>query len=166
MGAAPVTGVFELDPRPAPLGEDDLHAQGKFIRPSLWAKVAAAALDEDAVELWEQTLKEASDSGWMEGPFTWDQLNSEYGESWIPVRRFGLRQKDKLRSIDDLSECGVNPAWTVMEKISLSALDEATWLCMAVMRASRNDGEIAFAKSDGNVLRGKLHLFSFLLLGM
>ena len=63
-----------------------------------------------------------------------------FGKDWLPCRRFGLWQRNKLRAIDDLTESAVNQAWEVMERVSLPALDEIGWLCMAIMKvaASRN----------------------------
>ncbi|CAE7253423.1 unnamed protein product, partial [Symbiodinium sp. CCMP2456] len=46
-----------------------------------------------------------------------------------------------------------------MERISLRALDELTWACVAIMRACISKGEIFFRKSDGSTVSGPLHAY-------
>ncbi|CAE7216557.1 unnamed protein product [Symbiodinium sp. CCMP2592] len=64
-----------------------------------------------------------------------------------------------LRQDAECEKNAVNQAWTVMERIGLRALDEITWACMALMRASLGRREVFFRKSDGSVLSGPLHSY-------
>ena len=52
-------------------------------------------------QLYETTLVEAGKKGWLEGPIQPSQIDDYMGDNWLPVRRFGVLQKDKLRPIND-----------------------------------------------------------------
>ena len=60
------------------------------------------SVDDDSVELWEKTCKEA-DGRLLRGPFTVSEVDQLFPEGWTPVRRFGVRQSSgettKLRPI-------------------------------------------------------------------
>ena len=53
--------------------------------------------------VYEKTLEER-DSGWLRGPVCFNEL----GPGCVLSRRFGLRQPNKIRLIDDLSKSGIN----------------------------------------------------------
>ncbi|CAE7216565.1 pol [Symbiodinium sp. CCMP2592] len=110
VGEAKVTGIFEVDPKPSSMSVDELLDHAKFLKPALWGKVSGDASHPDDQELWDLTCAEADEKGWLHGPYTWEQLQNMFDSKWIPVRRFSIRQKNKLRPIDDLSENAVNQA--------------------------------------------------------
>lgn len=59
--------------------------------------------------------------GWLHGPLCEDEVPSD-----APIsRRFGLKQKHKVRLIDDFSESSVNQAVTVTETPVLHTIDIA-----------------------------------------
>ena len=75
-------------------------------------------------EVWNQTLAEC-EKGWLVGPLSSDQVPLS-----APVsKRFGLRQKHKVRLIDDYSESSVNSTVTVFESPTLHTVDIA---CAAI----------------------------------
>ncbi len=55
---------------------------------------------------WDATLKEVR-KGWLEGPFSAEEVTQKLGPLWTPSRRFGILQGGKVRNIDDLSEFSV-----------------------------------------------------------
>ena len=68
-GYAPPTGVFKTDVRPASFDKVQLMQDTKFLKPMLLGKVASPLHeDEHAEELYQITLKEASEKHWLEGP--------------------------------------------------------------------------------------------------
>ena len=81
---------------------DELLQTRRFMRPALLGKASSAKLDDDSVELWEKTCKEA-DGRLLRGPFTVSEVDQLFPEGWTPVRRFGVRQSSgettKLRPI-------------------------------------------------------------------
>ena len=77
-------------------------------------------------------------------------------EGWIPTRRFPVVQHDKLRPIDDLTECGTNGACSTLDKLDLRALDETVFTAMLIMRCLESRC-FALRLDDGRVLRGRVH---------
>ena len=151
------SGVFDLDFKPAALEEHELGTKMQYFKHALWEKVAEQAEQDFTVPLWDITCEECQVKNWLVGPFTWDELETRYNKNWLPCRRFAVWQSNKWRPIDDLSENGVNAAYTVCEKISLRALDETIWCAMTLMRMSRDRGSFTFKLSDGSVLSAKVH---------
>ena len=157
VGSAGVTGVFETSFKAAEFTEDELDSRAKFLRPALWGKIASSATSEFEDELWQKTLDERDKKGWITGPYTYEELDRMFGPTWLPVRRFGIRQRAKLRCIDDLSENGVNSSWEVAEKIDLRALDELLWVTSRLMKIMLDKGFVDLKLSDGSRVRGPLH---------
>ena len=73
-------------------------------------------------ELHAITRAEATDKLWLTGPITADALHEEFGDGWIPVTRFAVKQKNKIRPIDNFAENFVNEAWSSPEKLDLHSL--------------------------------------------
>ena len=128
-GMASASGVFRPDPRPASLSEEELYSKAKFLKPLLLGKISAQKVDDLAAAVYELTCDEAADAkGWLDGPYTPAQIDEKLGtQTWIPLRRFGVSQKDKIRPVDDCSENNVNDAFTSVESISLGAMDHIVW---------------------------------------
>ena len=82
-----------------------------------------AGTDEGDVrkEIWEGALEEVR-KGWLQGPFTIDELKNKLGPLFVISKRFGLRQADKARPIDDLSQSLVNSASLAPLSLTLVAL--------------------------------------------
>ena len=157
VGSAPVTGVFEPSFKPAEFTEEELDKRAKFLRPALWAKIASASPEETDAELWRKTLEERDQKSWLSGPYTYDELTDILGPHWIPVRRFGIYQKGKLRCIDDLSENSINSSWEVAEKVDLKAMDELLWIVSRLMQAIADKGAVNLVLSSGEMVSGPLH---------
>ena len=150
------SGIFENDCKPPQYSEDELMARGKFVRPDLWGKIQSESLQEFSKPLWDITLAETKEKGWLKGPLTFEEINFLYAGDWLPVRRFAVFQKDKWRPIDDFSENGVNGSFGSMEKVDLRAMDESVWISVAMMRALKS-GTYNFRLSDGGELSGSVH---------
>ena len=160
VGNAPPSGVFDVECKPAELTTEELLQTRRFMRPALVGKTSSAKLDDDSVELWEKTCKEA-DGRLLRGPFTVAEVDALFPEGWTPVRRFGVRQSSgestKLRPIDDYSECKVNSAFGYSDKIDLRALDELIWLLRAWVRWMLNSSTCELVLSSGERLCGHIH---------
>ncbi|CAE7229711.1 unnamed protein product [Symbiodinium sp. CCMP2592] len=103
------SGIFPLEPRPATLTPEELLAQSRSTKPLIWEQVNDAPLDANSRELYEITEAEYREKGWLEQPRSWEELELLFGD-WLPAKRFGVRQRDKLRPIDDLAANGANKA--------------------------------------------------------
>ena len=77
-----------------------------------------AALDS---ELYAVTCEEVV-RGFLTGPCEPADLDRELG-CWLPARRFGVRQGQKTRPVDDFSEAGVNCAFESTETVAPADLD-------------------------------------------
>ncbi|CAE7417337.1 unnamed protein product [Symbiodinium sp. CCMP2592] len=159
VGESSPSGIFDVDRKPALMTRAELVQHAKFLRPALWAKVANAEVDDLAREVWDSTQQEMLVKEWLTGPYSWDELQARHPEGWLPVRRFGIVQKAKTRSIDDLAENSVNCAYAVSDRISLRALDELVWLAITLFKIFLAKGEVSIPLSDGDHLRFPVHSF-------
>ena len=157
VGRGTVSGVFQPEVKNANMTEDELMAQSKYIRPLILGKVKNAGRAEYAEELNSITRNEADNKGWLNGPMNEEAVKREIGRHWIPVERFAVRQKNKLRPIDNFASNKVNDAWTCPEKIDLHAMDQMTWLMAMFYRFTTETGCIDVVLSDGERLTGKVH---------
>lgn len=157
VGEGARSNVFEWDPKPCNMTPDELMKKSKFIRPAILGKVTHMDKPEYLDELNEVTRAEAESKGWLNGPMSFDQVCSELGDEWLPVQRFAVRQKNKLRPIDNFAQNCVNEAWTAPEKVDLHAMDQLTWVISVFYKASAEGGCIDIPLKDGSRLRGKVH---------
>ncbi|CAE6967752.1 unnamed protein product [Symbiodinium sp. CCMP2592] len=159
VGESSPSGIFDVDRKPALMTRAELVQHAKFLKPALWAKVASAEVDDLAREVWDSTQQEMLVKEWLTGPYSWDELQARHPEGWLPVRRFGIVQKAKMRSIDDLAENSVNRAYAVSDRIALRALDELVWLAITLFKIFMAKGEVSIPLSDGEHLRFPVHSF-------
>ena len=78
---------------------------------------------EGARAVFDETRQQLQD-GWVRGPFSAAQLDQKYNGCWIPSKRFGVRQNNKIHAVDDFSGFLVNASVTSTEKLQLFGLDE------------------------------------------
>ena len=70
-------------------------------------------------------------------PTTTEQLDAKFGKHWLPARRFGLRQGNKVRPIDDFSACGHNATVGNKFRVDLGGIDEIVAISKGWARALR-----------------------------
>lgn len=80
-------------------------------------------------ELWQATLEEVQ-LGFMRGPFK----PSSLPEGALVSPRFGFKQKNKLRPIDDMSISGVNMSTSLPERLKVDAIDECAAMIKEMLR--------------------------------
>ena len=107
-------------------------------------------------EGWRGTLEEVVE-GSLEGPLTRSQLEEIVGRRWIAARRFGLKQGDKIRPIDNFSEFFVNLAFGADEKVTMLGVDHAVSWGRAWLEAVNSNGEVDIKDTMGVSWAGKLH---------
>ena len=83
------------------------------------------------------------DAGWLEGPFEVDHLE----DGALVSRRFGLKQGEKTRLIDDLTVGGVNGTVQVAE----SPLPHTTDLLASLALAINSKGNARFEGRGQNI---------------
>ena len=112
--------------------------------------------DELQAEVWKETLEEAKEKLIL-GPMSPDQVASEVGPLWVPARRFGIRQGDRVRPIDNFSEFLVNNAFGAEEKISLHGLDHVVAWSRAMLGSYKESGELSLIDNAGTRWEGWFH---------
>jgi len=157
-GYAPPTGIFRTELKPAKLDKAQLMKDAKFLRPLILGKLRRHTTEnEDEQTLFDITLEEAQVKGWLQGPFSPEQITEQQKGVWLPVRRFGIWQKGKFRPIDDMKENHLNDCFSTCDKIDLHAMDHVLWsLCISIKFRMFHES-MSFRLSDGTVLTAEAH---------
>ena len=153
VGLQKPSGVFSKDVKHRTLSERELLSQSKHIKPALWGKISSAPATEYQQDLWDITMQEVREKHWLQGPFSFEELEVMFDGVWMPVRRFAVWQRSKWRPIDDYTECGVNASFGYLEKIDLRALDQTVWVASCLIRHAIHLEFAEFRLSTGEVLR-------------
>ena len=157
VGLQQPSGVFDADVRPRFLTEENLLKQSKFIKPALWNRIKKAPSNDYDEELWKTTMEEVVAKRWLDGPYSYEELDTLYDGVWNPVRRFAVVQRGKLRAIDDFTESGVNSSFGYLEKIQLKALDEIIWIASCFVKFCLHEERFDFVLQDGGRMCGAVH---------
>eukprot|EP00973_Karenia_brevis_P042804 5925375-Karenia_brevis.AAC.1 len=73
--------------------------------------------------------------GLLAGPFGVDHLVNILGPRWVGARRFGIKQGQKVRAIDDFSEFLINSTFGSHEKVKINSLDHVIQTARAFMES-------------------------------
>ena len=157
VGMQKPTGIFDPDVKPRTLSEHELIKQSRHLKPALWSKVSKSSEGEHDSGLWELTMEEVKQKRWLDGPYSFEELECMFEGIWNPVRRFGVMQRNKLRAIDDFSESGVNSSFAYLEKIHLKALDETVWIACCFVKHCLHCQFFDFELEDGERLAGEVN---------
>jgi hypothetical protein len=110
-------------------------------------------------EVWAKSVQEAKEEH-LHGPFYKQAEITRFPgtASWIPNRRFGLKQGGtKIRRIDDLSGENVNFGYTTSNKLDLMGVEEVVSIAKVVANCISEDGTVSIELSNKEKLQGKLH---------
>ena len=157
VGVGTRSNIFREDERPAAISEEELMSASKYLKPKLIRKIRNAPIAEYNAELNQITANEADQKNWLEGPFDEQHIDKIFDSKWLPVERFAVRQKEKLRPIDNFASNGVNEAWGNVEKIDLHALDQLTWTIAVICKAAHERGHVEIPLKNGSLLTGRVH---------
>ena len=109
-----LTGMLPLKFTPSLLTEQDLAAQAALRRPLVERDCRSSGEAEVDTKVWKQTIAEC-ERGWLHGPLKAEEVPVGASIS----KRFGLRQRHKIRLIDDFTESSVNQSSSVLESPTL-----------------------------------------------
>jgi hypothetical protein len=112
-----------------------------------------AELDD---EVWACTMQEVED-GLLRGPKTAAEVSAQVGPLWTAARRFGIRQGDKVRPIDNFSEFGVNSAFGAEEKITMLGVDHVVAWSRAWLESEVGKGRFEVLDDAGQRWSGMFH---------
>ena len=152
VGLQKPTGIFGVDVKPRSFSEDELIKHSRHLKPALWSKIRNSPKSDFDDDLWTLTTTKR----WLDGPYSYDELECLFEGVWNPVRRFGVWQRNKLRAIDDFSESGVNASFAYLEKIQLRALDEIIWVAACFIKYVIHHEHFSF-DVGGETISGKVH---------
>ena len=110
------SNVFMSLPRPPTMSFESLLRTSQGLQKAIMKRVRASGESELNEAAWEETLKEL-DNGWI-----WSDDDPSL-EGKIIAHRFGIRQGEKVRVIDNFKECGLNDTCGLPEKFVLHGVD-------------------------------------------
>eukprot|EP00435_Cladocopium_sp_Y103_P070794 s702_g36.t1 len=132
IGDVPETFMLPAKFTPAVVTPESLKLQSRMRRPMFDFESGSSGDKDVDMEVWRQTLEER-DRGWISGPIPLCEI-----DEGAPIsRRFGLKQKHKVRLIDDFTESSVNQAVTVFESPVLHTVDIACSLISFVFTTAK-----------------------------
>eukprot|EP00435_Cladocopium_sp_Y103_P043234 s526_g12.t1 len=119
-GEVPATAMLPFKFTPSVVTCESLRLQSKLRRQKILSEDGSSGDPQVDEEVWAQTLDECT-KGWLRGPLDPDDVPLD-----APIsKRFGLKQKHKVRLIDDFTESAVNQSVTVTETPVLHTVDVA-----------------------------------------
>ncbi|CAE7026696.1 unnamed protein product [Symbiodinium sp. CCMP2592] len=137
LGYSHPSGQFPVSFKYASMSESELRGASKWVRAMLKAPGPGEAA-EVSHELWDEAVSQSQDgSGWLYGPYTESELDAMFPDGWVPSRRFGVKQRDRTRAIDDLRASPVNSL--TADKIVLQDIDVVAQTARAFMSALIKD---------------------------
>ena len=123
-GDMPESGQFPAKLKPAMISVQQLRDSAVWAKRMIQTSCKRVGLDaEIAKAVYDETVQQVAD-GWVKGPFSEHDLDLKYGGCWIPSKRFGVRQGQKVRAVDDFSEFLINASVTSTERLQLFGIDE------------------------------------------
>ena len=157
VGPGVKSNIFKPDFKPATITENELMRKAKFRRPALIGKLKSQSKVEYLDELHSITRSESEDKQWLTGPTTSQALHQEFPDGWLPVTRFAVKQKNKIRPIDNFAENFVNEAWSAPEKLDLHSVDHVAWLLGVFCKLVFDKKCIDVSLKCGKKISGPLH---------
>ena len=129
--AVPCSGIWEADCDPPSLPVQSLLDMSREVSLKSVRTICKHRSPDMEPEVWAATLKE-SENGWL--TFRPDH-SVESG--CIISSRFGVKQKNKVRPIDNFRSSLVNSTCGVREKVAMDGVDEIVSLCLHWLRRTR-----------------------------
>ena len=140
-GALPRSGVFNQKFRPASMTCEDFRKVSNLSREALLESVQSSGDKEIDLSLFETTLKEV-EKGFTQGPINKEELPA--GSAL--AKSFPVKQKNRVRPIDDYKASLVNFAVTQNEGVTIHTIDHIASMIAFWMRngtLSDKDGLVA-----------------------
>jgi hypothetical protein len=148
--------VFKPQVNIPTLSVEQLEQNTKYLRPTILGRTRITEDDELQDEL-QQVTETEKEKGWLDGPYSVSEVTEMFGQHWLPVRRFAVRQKNKTRPIDDFRENTLNETLGSAEKPELRTMDHVLWAMVVLAQYLTFHEHMAFQLSDGTRLDGDVH---------
>ena len=143
--------------KPAVLSLEQLKQTAVWAQKAVTASCKKVLDDLDiAAAVRDETMDQASDEErWVVGPFSAEQVTERLGNLWVPSRRFGVRQNNKISAVDDFSQFLINSAVTCHEKIDFEGINSICATARFFLGAPTGDGRWLIP-ADGEPASGSL----------
>ena len=138
-GEVPKSGIFEADFKPAKQAVSTLISNASSNNKSIVHRTRSSGSEDADLAVYTKTLEEV-EKGWLLGPLD----PSTLPQGAVISRRFGLRQPDKVRPIDDMSVSGINATVQAAERPRPHSVDVIAAITLRLM-----------ASQPGKALTGK-----------
>ena len=149
-GEMPESGRFPSKLKPAMISVQQLQESTVWAKKMILQSCRRVGSDiEIATAVFDETQQQLAD-GWVKGPFKAGQLDEKYDGCWIPSKRFGVKQGQKIRAVDDFSEFLINASMTSTERLQLFGIDEVVNTARAFMGSSFLEVNEDFTEVWGN----------------
>ena len=130
-GCVPQTGVFDPTFKPALMTKNELEESAETSNKAIFHSVRSSGDAEVHSIVFQKTLEER-DAGWLRGPVHFKELTN----GCVLSRRFGLKQPNKVRLIDDLSKSNINSTVQIPEAPRPHSTDVVASLALALLLGS------------------------------
>ena len=157
-GSVPDSGLFEKVFRPCEITEEQLRSGAEHNRKSIFYSCRGSGDQDVDKVVYEKTIEEVN-SGWLRGPFEISSLPSDA----IINRRFGLKQPNKVRLIDDFSGSLVNSTVQSFESPKPHSRDVIASVVLSLL--SCRDKNFVGRTYDSQKLRGRMQFADGQLFG-
>lgn len=116
VGMVPNTNIFRPGITLPTMSEEELNRNSIILRPMILGKLRTYEDEKLQKEILAITLEESADKGWLHGPLSPEAVSRVCGRDCLPDRQFAIRQKDKIRPIDNFKESKLNETFGSFEK--------------------------------------------------
>jgi hypothetical protein len=149
-------GAFPKRPRVAQSTASQVRQQAKWRGPVTLSEMRKSFQQEQATVIWDACVDE-KERGWVQGPYTRQQVDVLHPDGWLLTKRFAIKQNDKYRIIDDCLDSSGNDALTSTEKLDLHDVDTLAAVLRTAMEVSHSSGPSHIPLLDGEALRVEPH---------
>ena len=153
VGALSSSVAFAPQPRTEACSIETLWRGAKAMQRTVIDSMRPSGDDQVDAAVTKTTEDDVA-NGWLTGPRTEKQLSDKQG-LLVPVPRFGVKQGDSVRAVDDYTFAGQNGATSVAEKIDAGGVD-VVWIARCLLLAEPG-GDINIQLSTGEVTSAPIH---------
>ena len=154
-GSVPKSHMFPRRHNAAWTSSDEVLHTSKLLRESVLARIGPSPDPEVDLAVYTETCAEAV-KGWISEPIQLSSLEEEFEGKFVIAKRFGIRQGEKIRCIDDYSISSANATIESHEKLDLYGCDELFAALKVILSAVQADGTVTIKLASGKVLSGRL----------
>ena len=150
--------LFDQKFKPMRMTPEQLRHQAPLRRMAMLAEREDSHSCSQASVLAKESREEV-EAGFLKGPFSSCQKISEelHCNDWSLTRRFFIEQGEKIRTIDNYKESGINEAFGTSSYLALQDTDFLAALLRFISKVCAVTSHVVIPMSDGTVWKGQWH---------